>query len=461
MSSPPSATASYTTYLLPFSARELLHCCQQLPGSALIYSGTSGQQQAARPCWAVLAYAPTRVLSASNDHQWRQLKQALEADQIKAASANPATPDNEGFISGWMGYFSYAAGCWTVAGIHPSDNRSTQSQPPHPLAEFHYYPHSLLLDFAEDTVMLRSPRPCTETECGAILEQLNQARARCITNSNTTDTTDTYQWQPQWDASEYQQAFNQVQNYIVSGDVYQVNLTMPFRCHDNLTAISPAKLLEQFDAPFSCYFRGQSLTLFSVSPERFVKIHQQHMVTSPIKGTSPRGKTASEDLANRQWLADSKKNQAENLMIVDLLRNDLGRSAVTGSVQVEKLFDIESHANVHHMVSTIRAEIKPEISPLEAVLNAFPGGSITGAPKKRAMEIIRELEPDSRGLYCGSFGYFSDQGVADFNILIRSVVATPSGAECWAGGGVVKDSTAAGEYDELFSKVQQLLDTIS
>ena len=252
-----------------------------------------------------------------------------------------------------------------------------------------------------------------------------------------------------------------MQNYIVSGDVYQVNLTMPFRCHEDLTAISPAKLLEHFDAPFSCYFRGQSLTLFSVSPERFVKIHQQHMVTSPIKGTSPRGKTASEDLANRQWLADSKKNQAENLMIVDLLRNDLGRSAVTGSVQVEKLFDIESHANVHHMVSTIRAEIKPEISPLEAVLNAFPGGSITGAPKKRAMEIIRELEPDSRGLYCGSFGYFSDQGVADFNILIRSVVATPSGAECWAGGGVVKDSTAAGEYDELFSKVQQLLDTIS
>ncbi|MDO6681022.1 anthranilate synthase component I family protein [Oceanobacter sp. 5_MG-2023] len=456
MSSTPIPAASHATGL-PFSARSLLFCCHQLPGAALLYSGSSGQSHSQR--WAVLAWAPSRTLSARSASQWQQLQRTLETGQTP--STNPTDrSDNSGFISGWMGYFSFDACHQTVAGMQPSATQSTPAQPP--LAEFHYYPHSLLLDFNADTVTLRSPQPLTGQYRHELITQLQQA----LEQQDTHDTAlqlqqpDKPDWQARWNAREYEQAFNQVQDYILSGDVYQVNLTMPFRCQNDLTDAAPAGLLEHFDAPFSCYFRSQFLTLFSVSPERFMRIRQRQMTTSPIKGTAPRGKTASEDQANRQWLADSQKNQAENLMIVDLLRNDLGQSARTGSVQVDKLFDIESHANVHHMVSTIQAQLKADISPLQAVLSAFPGGSITGAPKKRALEIIQELEPDSRGLYCGSFGYFSDQGETDFNILIRSVVATTTGAECWAGGGVVKDSTATGEYDELYSKVQALLDII-
>ncbi len=233
---------------------------------------------------------------------------------------------------------------------------------------------------------------------------------------------------------------------------------MPFSNTANMRAQSPLPLLQSFNPAFGGYLKTDYLSLFSVSPERFICIDGQRMETRPIKGTVSRGANIEEDEANKAWLAGSEKNQAENLMIVDLLRNDLSRYALPFSVKVEKLFAIETHANVHHMVSTISAVKRPEFSSAEVIVNALPGGSITGAPKKRAMEVIDELEAGARGPYCGVMGFFDDSGFVDFNILIRTVVAKETGAQCWAGGGVVLDSTCEEEWQELHVKVARILE---
>ncbi|WP_156878931.1 aminodeoxychorismate synthase component I [Oceanobacter kriegii] len=445
----------YFCQSLSFSAQALLFACHRLPAPALLYSGLSGhprEHAADQKRWAVLAFAPTQQRCVRSSIDWNALTADLGQQGFHTQLG--LTAPHERFISGWMGYFSYDAGRFTVSGLPNSAiTESDTSTTALPYAEFNRYAFSILLDLDSDQCELRAPQAMTESEVANITSQLQQAL-----DASAHVAVEPTSWKPGWDDQRYEQAFDRVQEYINAGDVYQVNLTMPFHSQANLTERNPTELLQHFDAPFSCYFKSDALTLFSVSPERFVKLEEHRIVTSPIKGTAPRGATVEEDEANKQWLASSEKNQAENLMIVDLLRNDLGRSARPGSVSVDKLFDIESHANVHHMVSTISAEVQPTLTPLDAVLNAFPGGSITGAPKKRAMEVIQELEHSQRGLYCGSFGYFSDSGVADFNILIRSIVATEKGAECWGGGGVVKDSTAESEYEEIFNKVQRIMD---
>lgn len=177
------------------------------------------------------------------------------------------------------------------------------------------------------------------------------------------------------------------------------------------------------------------------------------METKPIKGTRPRSDSPVIDQQNRESLMNSGKDQAENLMIVDLLRNDLGRTCVTGSIKVDKLFAIESFPNVHHMVSTVSGHLKPDTDNLTLLTNAFPGGSITGAPKHRAMEIIAELEAANRGFYCGSLIRVDVLGGMDSNILIRSLVAADGQISCWGGGGIVADSTCEQEFQEIRDKV--------
>ncbi|KZZ47616.1 hypothetical protein A3759_18245 [Thalassolituus sp. HI0120] len=315
-----------------------------------------------------------------------------------------------------------------------------------------YYNCSLLLDIDSDEVWLQNPKRLSDQQTSLWLEQL-------LTAQPVNTAPQKQEWSALWNQADYTRAFNQVQNYLNSGDCYQINLTLPFHCRNDLTEKSPYPLIKQFRPAFGGYMKTKGLTLFSVSPERFIQIDGDRIETKPIKGTLPRGTTSELDRKLMQQLAASNKNKAENLMIVDLLRNDLSRSAEPHSVTVEKLFELESHANVHHLVSTISARKSADKSHLDVILDAFPGGSITGAPKKRAMEIIEELEIKPRGLYCGSLGYFDDAGHSDFNILIRSIVATKEGAECWGGGGVTVDSTADDEYQEIMDKVGKILAT--
>lgn len=270
--------------------------------------------------------------------------------------------------------------------------------------------------------------------------------------------------QARWTKSDYTNAFEQVQDYLHAGDCYQINLTQEFQSvvqSGRLHQLLP-ELLELSQAPFAGYIAFEDFELLSCSPELFIEFQADRLIrTRPIKGTLPRDKDVEIDQANRQRLATSEKDQAENLMIVDLLRNDLSVFAETGSVKTPKLFEVESFAQVHHLVSEIQARLKPEINPLEMLLQALPGGSITGAPKIRAMQIIDELEGNPRGAYCGSLGYFNYDGTGRFNILIRSLQRYGNTLSIWAGGGITVASNVDAEYQECLDKVSALLDFLN
>jgi para-aminobenzoate synthetase component 1 len=261
-----------------------------------------------------------------------------------------------------------------------------------------------------------------------------------------------------FDAKSYRAAFERVQAHIRDGDCYQVNLTRRFdadvRGHSwpaylNLRRLSPA--------PFSAYLGFPGVDVLSSSPERFLRVVAGRVETKPIKGTRPRSPDPARDAALAAELRSSAKDRAENVMIVDLLRNDLGKACEPGSVEVEKLFDVESFANVHHLVSTVVGRLAADRHPLDLVRGAFPGGSITGAPKLRAMQIIEELEPQRRSIYCGCIGYVGFDGDVDLNIAIRTLVRRGDRLFAWAGGGVVADSRVEAEYQEGLDKASALL----
>lgn len=200
--------------------------------------------------------------------------------------------------------------------------------------------------------------------------------------------------------------------------------------------------------------------IISLSPERFLRISAGQVETRPIKGTRPRHIDPEQDQAQADALLASRKDRAENLMIVDLLRNDLGRSCRVGSVRVPELFALESYPNVHHLVSAVTGELAADKDALDLIAGSFPGGSITGAPKIRAMQIIDELEPTRRALYCGSLLYLDVRGEMDSSIAIRSLLAKDGQINCWGGGGIVADSNGQAEYQESITKVKVLLATL-
>ena len=265
---------------------------------------------------------------------------------------------------------------------------------------------------------------------------------------------------PRSDLSEarYAQAFARVQHYLREGDCYQVNLAQRFCAPARGDAFALyASLRRENPAPFAAWLNFPFGQVLSASPERFLRVQGRQVETKPIKGTRPRLADAQADRAQAEALRASPKDRAENLMIVDLLRNDLGKSCSPGSVQVPRLFAVESFATVHHLVSTVQGALAPEHDAIDLLRGCFPGGSITGAPKRRAMEIIEELEPHRRGVYCGAIGYIGFDGNMDSNIAIRTLVHG-AGQVCFAaGGGIVTDSTAAEEYQESLDKAAALL----
>lgn len=263
-------------------------------------------------------------------------------------------------------------------------------------------------------------------------------------------------------ADDYLARFNRVTDYLKAGDCYQVNLALRFSAtFSGNTYAAWQRLLAQHPAPHACYFSHNQGSVFSVSPERFLSIEQQQVRTDPIKGSQPRGGTPHEDKQLAKQLLNSSKDRAENLMIVDLLRNDLGAICQTGTVKAHPLFELQQFSNVQHLVSTITGQLKTELSPLQALVHCFPGGSITGAPKKRAMEIIHELEPAPRHAYCGSFFALHRQQELHANILIRTFQTQPDGTlVCHGGGGITIASDGLAEYNECHFKVQRLMSSL-
>lgn len=262
---------------------------------------------------------------------------------------------------------------------------------------------------------------------------------------------------PAWDLPRYRSAFDRVAAYIRAGDIYQANLTFPLigRWSGDPGAIAAALDARQTVGE-AALVRLPGATIVSRSPELFFALDGAGGIeTRPMKGTAPRLPDREADRAARAGLAGSVKNRAENLMIVDLLRNDIGRICQIGSVEVRELFAVESYATVHQMVSRVAGHLRPGVGLVQALRALFPCGSITGAPKVRAMEIIRELEAGPRGAYCGAIGWAAPDGRARFNVAIRTLVLYPGGeAVLNVGGGVVADSTAEAEYEEALWKAR-------
>jgi para-aminobenzoate synthetase component 1 len=260
----------------------------------------------------------------------------------------------------------------------------------------------------------------------------------------------------------YLDAVARVREYIFAGDIFQANLSQRFEAPLGEPSWALyCRLRTRNAAPFAAYLAFPDVTVLSASPERFLSVDVGgHVETRPIKGTRPRGVGPEHDLALGVALAVSAKDQAENLMIVDLMRNDLSRVCAPGTVRVAELFGLEHYATVHHLVSTVVGDLTPGTDALSLLRASFPGGSITGAPKVRAMEIITELEPSERGVYCGSIGYWSVTGAFDSSIAIRTAVALGGRVYFSAGGGIVADSDPEQEYRETLDKARGMIDAL-
>lgn len=260
------------------------------------------------------------------------------------------------------------------------------------------------------------------------------------------------------DFEKYADAFHQVKHYITEGDCYQVNLAQRFSAQAKGDGwLAYLKLRQISPAPFMAYMNFGAMQVLSGSPERFLQVVANHVETRPIKGTRPRSKDTVQDQQYAAALQASVKDKAENLMIVDLLRNDISKNCKTGSVKADKLFQLQSFANVHHLVSIVSGVLQAGRTAIDLLRDCFPGGSITGAPKLRAMQIIDELEPSRRGVYCGAIGYIGFDGNMDTNIAIRTAVYADGEISFYAGGGIVADSVLEKEYAETLDKASSLL----
>jgi para-aminobenzoate synthetase component 1 len=256
----------------------------------------------------------------------------------------------------------------------------------------------------------------------------------------------------------YLQAVQKVREYIRSGDIYQANLTQRFSGKTSLSSYELYRDLRRISpAPFGAFLNFEETHILSNSPERFIKFFGNNIETRPIKGTRPRGKTIEEDLLLQEELRNSEKDKSELLMIVDLERNDLGKVSRIGTVKVPELFVIEPYANVHHLVSTVIGELEEGKHCIDIIEGTFPGGSITGAPKIRAMEIIDELEPTQRNVYTGSIGYIGFNGDMDLNIAIRTIIKQDENVHFQVGGGITWDSNPEDEYQETIDKSKSMM----
>lgn len=261
-----------------------------------------------------------------------------------------------------------------------------------------------------------------------------------------------------FDRKGYVDAIVRAKEYIAAGDIYQVNLSQRFQVP---LPISPWKLYcrlrEVSPVPYSAYLQPGDLAIASASPELFLRKEGPRVETRPIKGTRPRGKTHEEDHRLAEELLASEKDRAENVMIVDLLRNDLGKVCRVGTVRVSELYSLESYSTVHHLVSSVEGVLDGRHDAVSLLRACFPGGSVTGCPKIRAMEIIDELEPTQRGVYCGSIGFLGFNGNLDTSIVIRTIVAKDGQAYFQVGGAIVADSDPEAEYQETLDKARAMI----
>jgi len=363
------------------------------------------------------------------------------------------------FLGGAVGYFAYDLGRQfeQLPDIAAKDINL-------PEMAVGIYQQALIFDHKNQQFYLICPNNKKQTLCNDLYQLVN----RTLVTPQAFKITEP--WQSNINKNEYAQKFTQVQDYLHAGDCYQINLAQRFKAAYQGDEYQAYLALRQANnAPFSAFMRFENNAILSISPERFLQVdHNSKVQSKPIKGTRPRSSNANIDQQHIDDLKNASKDQAENLMIVDLLRNDISKACLAGSIKVPKLFSIESFPAVHHLVSTVEGTLSEDKSPHDLLRGAFPGGSITGAPKVRAMEIIEQLEPNKRTIYCGSIGYISACGKMDSSITIRTLICQQANTNklnnhifCWAGGGLVADSKVNDEYQETFDKVNKILPILS
>ncbi|MEY4642628.1 MAG: hypothetical protein RLZZ227_2622, partial [Pseudomonadota bacterium] len=354
-----------------------------------------------------------------------------------------ATHDDLPFTGGAIGYFGYEL-------LHAPNRIDHSGKPALGLPDMlvGIYDWAVILDHHTSRTVLvcRDVDTARQQQLLALLGTTTVAEPRPFRLHNP--------FESNFSKAEYISRFQRIIDYIHAGDCYQVNLAQCFTAvcgGDSWQAWQ--HLQARVNAPFAAYLQDAESAVMSFSPERFLRVHNRDVLTQPIKGTRPRSSEPLHDVANRLDLEGSDKDRAENLMIVDLLRNDLGRVCATGSVSVENLFETQSFTNVHHLVSTIKGKLTDARDVFSLMEACFPGGSITGTPKLRAMEIVNELETSRRSVYCGVIGYIDHGGNMDSNIAIRTLVRSGDKIHCWGGGGIVADSVGDEEYQETFDKI--------
>ncbi|MCW2240452.1 aminodeoxychorismate synthase component I [Azospirillum canadense] len=362
----------------------------------------------------------------------------------------PATAGPVPFTGGAVGFIGYEAGLRLERVRSRHDNPGGQ-----PEMAFGFYDVVAAFDHAERRAWVIAARPEAEGRAHALAERLERdpPPPGLLVRSS---------WRPELSRPDYLGRVGRVLDDIRAGDIYQANVTQRFLA-DRPAGLDDYALYERLrvlsPAPFGAFLNcGPRLRIASASPERFLRLSASGAIeTRPIKGTRPRYADPALDAAAAAELVGSVKDRAENLMITDLLRNDLGRVAAIGSVRVPVLYGLESFASVHHLVSVVTAQLRPGLGPVDLLRAACPGGSITGAPKIRAMEIIDELELARRGAYCGSVVWIGFDGAMDSSIVIRTLSLTPDAVMAQAGGGIVADSDPAAEHEEMLVKVRPLL----
>ena len=351
-------------------------------------------------------------------------------------------------ISGAIGYISYDTGRI----IEKLPNTSKEDFDLKDM-KFVFYNNIIIFDLINKKQYITSLNGNDE-EIKFILSKIKDAKR--IDDENIIDSNK--EFISNFKKEEYIDAIKKLKDYIKNGDVYIANLTQRFYTETDCESFEIYKRLRSINkAPFSVFANFDDFQIISSSPERLIEVKDRKVITRPIKGTRPRGKNSEEDLKNSLELLNSEKDKAELLMVVDLERNDLSKVCKPHTVKVTELFKLETYATVFHLVSTVEGVLKDNISAVKCIRECFPGGSITGTPKIRAMEIIEELECLKRNIYTGAIGYFDFRGNADFNIVIRTIIKKNNKAYFGVGGGITYDSIEEDEYNETLDKAKALM----
>ena len=358
-------------------------------------------------------------------------------------------------ISGAIGYLSYDYGR-----KNESINTRHKSNEDVPECIFNFYDNFIIEDIKnKDTYIIANG--ILKDSYKSIEEIVNKIEAYSDNIKQYDDMAYDIDINFNFNKQEYKNAIDRMIQYIIEGDIYIANMTQQLKIYSERPPYSTFKKLRKNNpSPFGGYLNYDEFKIISASPERFLRMKDLLINTRPIKGTRPRGSSLEEDNMMKRQLENSEKDKSELLMIVDLERNDLNKVCEKGSVVVDELFTVEEYATVFHLVSDIKGTLKKNFNVVDLIQSAFPGGSITGAPKIRAMEIIDELENGKRGIYTGSFGYISLDGDCDLNIIIRTALYKDNNYYLGVGGGITCESDLEFEYDETLQKAKALIEAI-